>query len=652
MNDRRRILVSSIFIMAGVVLCATATAITILYRTAFDEERANLLEIATGQARFMEAVARFDAVHSRDAHPNGSVAATLSQIADAYEHYQGFGKTGEFVIARRDGERIIFLLPYRHGDGSDPDPVPWLSELAGPMRLALSGEEGTTVGLDYRGEAVLAAYAPVAILDFGVVAKIDLAEVRAPFVMAGAATCGVTFLLVVLGTGLVLRVCGPLTRRLETSEARTRAIVETAADGIVTTDECGSIKSFNPAAERMFGYPADEVIGKVLNLVLTPVDGENRDDVLTSCAGACCDRKSSTCCEAVGWRKDGTSFPVDLSLSEMRLGKTRKFSVIMRDISERKQGAEAQGKSEERLRLTLDAVSDGGWDWNVPTGEVHYSDPWLESLGYKRDEVPPHISFWESIVHPDDLPHTKEVLNAHLHGRTPHYESENRLRASSGEYRWNLDRGRVVARDDAGKPLRMVGTDTDITERKQAAEALRESERRFQLLYEDAPLGYQSLDTNGMMLTVNRAWLDLLGYAQEEVHGRWFGDFLTPSSQDAFRERFPRFKEKGETRGAEFEMQCKDGSTITVAIDGQVSRDEEGRFKQTHCILHDITERKRAEVELASTVAELQQFDRLTVGREERMIELKREVNEMARKAGLAPPYDTALVEAGGPGDV
>ncbi len=521
MNDRRRILVSSIFIMAGVVLCATATAITILYRTAFDEERTNLLEIATGQARFMEAVARFDAVHSRDAHPNGAVAATLSQIADAKQHHQGFGKTGEFVIARRDGDRIVFLFPYRHGDGGDPDPVPWASELAGPMRLALSGEEGTTVGLDYRGEVVLAAHAPVAVLDFGVVAKIDLTEVRAPFVTAVGASCGVTLLLVLIGTGLVLRVCGPLTRRLEASEARTRAIVETAADGIVTMDQRGSIKSFNPAAERMFGYPADEVIGKVLNLVVTPVDGENRDDVLTSCAGACCDGKSSTCCEAVGWRKDGTSFPIDLSLSEMRPGKTCKFSIIVRDITERKRGEEALRESEERLRLTLDAASDGGWDWNVPTGEVHYSDRWLESLGYKRDEVAPRISFWESIVHPDDLPHAKEALNAHLDGRTPHYENENRLRTASGEYRWNLDRGRVVARDDAGKPLRMVGTDTDITQRKEA------------------------------------------------------------------------------------------------------------------------------EAELTSTVEELQQFDRLTVGREERMIELKHQVNEMARKAGLAPPYDTALVEAG-----
>ncbi len=124
--------------------------------------------------------------------------------------------------------------------------------------------------------------------------------------------------------------------------------------------------------------------------------------------------------------------------------------------------------------------------------------------------------------------------------------------------------------------------------------ALRESEERFRLLYENAPLGYQSLDENGHFLEVNQAWLDTLGYDREEVIGRWFGDFLAPGYQDHFKINFPKFKAAGEIHWVEFEMLRKDGSQVSVAFDGQIGRDEQGRFRQTHCILHDISEIKRS----------------------------------------------------------
>ena len=124
---------------------------------------------------------------------------------------------------------------------------------------------------------------------------------------------------------------------------------------------------------------------------------------------------------------------------------------------------------------------------------------------------------------------------------------------------------------------------------------LRADYDRLQQLYQRAPLGYQSLDENGCFLTVNQAWLDILGYAEEEVIGRNFGDFLHPEWQDHFRENFPRFKAIGEILGVEFEMLCRDGRTITVAFDGRIGRDQEGRFQQTHCIFRDITARKAEE---------------------------------------------------------
>jgi PAS domain S-box-containing protein len=133
------------------------------------------------------------------------------------------------------------------------------------------------------------------------------------------------------------------------------------------------------------------------------------------------------------------------------------------------------------------------------------------------------------------------------------------------------------------------------SELEYSKEALRESESLFKMLYEKAPLGYQSLDENGHFIVVNQTWLDTLGYTREEVIGKSFADFLHSDWRDHFKENFPRFKSIGEVLEVEFEIVKKNGDLILVSFTGKISRDKKGDFQQTHCIFHDITERKRAE---------------------------------------------------------
>jgi len=135
---------------------------------------------------------------------------------------------------------------------------------------------------------------------------------------------------------------------------------------------------------------------------------------------------------------------------------------------------------------------------------------------------------------------------------------------------------------------------TDFNERKQVEESLRMSEERYQLLFNKAPLGYQSLDIDGNFIEVNQQWLDTLGYEQQEVIGKWFGDFLTPAYKDCFRKRFPKFKAQGHIH-SEFEMLHKNGNILFIAFEGKIGYDLKGDFKQTHCILQDITDKKRTE---------------------------------------------------------
>ena len=142
---------------------------------------------------------------------------------------------------------------------------------------------------------------------------------------------------------------------------------------------------------------------------------------------------------------------------------------------------------------------------------------------------------------------------------------------------------------------RIQELEQELSERERIEEALRESQARFQLLYERAPLGYQSLDEDGNFIEVNPAWLNILGYSREEVIGKSFSEFLHPDWRDHFKEYFPRFKALGEVLGVEFEIVKKDGSSLLVSFNGNIGRDKYGCFQQTHCVFQDITERKKAE---------------------------------------------------------
>ena len=144
---------------------------------------------------------------------------------------------------------------------------------------------------------------------------------------------------------------------------------------------------------------------------------------------------------------------------------------------------------------------------------------------------------------------------------------------------------------------------SDCTARQLAEEDLRRSEEKFHLLFDQAPLGYQSLDEAGHILEVNQTWLDLMGYPREEVLGRWFGAFLLPGAQDLFQEGFTRLKADGEVSAVDWEMVRQDGTTIVASFNGRVIRDEQGKFLRTHCLFEDITARRQAERELKKSLS-------------------------------------------------
>ncbi len=238
LSDRSRLLLL-VGVMALVAVAIAGVSISTLYRISLDAEKARLVGMAQAQARLLEAVARFDQQFSTNDDPEGARAATIAQVLDAFQHYEGFGESGEFVLAERVGEEISFLASRQRAGRTPNHTVPWSPELAEPMRRALLGESGTITGPDYVGVTVIAAYEPVAGLNLGFVAKMDLAEMRRPFVKAAifSALGGAVILLV--GVLLFRFISAPFVQReeaeaaLRASEYRLSAILELAVKAVV-----------------------------------------------------------------------------------------------------------------------------------------------------------------------------------------------------------------------------------------------------------------------------------------------------------------------------------------------------------------------------------------------------------------------------------
>ncbi len=188
--------------------------------------------------------------------------------------------------------------------------------------------------------------------------------------------------------------------------------------------------------------------------------------------------------------------------------------------AERHRAAAALRESEERLRLALEAANQGLYDLNVVTGEAQVSPEYATMLGYDPAEFRETNDAWVARLHPDDREPVAAVYRDYIAGRIPAYQVEFRQRTRSGDWKWILSLGRIQARDAQGRPLRMLGTHTDITARKLAEEALRESEERFRTVVQNVQAVIYILDRDGVFELSEGMGLQALGLEPGEVVGR------------------------------------------------------------------------------------------------------------------------------------
>lgn len=248
---------------------------------------------------------------------------------------------------------------------------------------------------------------------------------------------------------------------------------------------------------------------------------------------------------------------------------------------------------EQRLSLILESTTEGYWDWNITRGEVHYGDAWLSSLGYSPTDLPKDTSFWESIIHPDDLPEFESHLQSHLRGTTPALDCELRLRGKSGHYKWFRARGKVVQRNRRGIAIRMVGTVLDIQSRKVAQDQLAKSQAQLEALFESSEDIIWTVDSTDFALrTFNKNFDDLVFETsglrpRSGMHPEELGP---PERAVLWRELYAEILEQGFI-DCDFQLFQK---PIALHLTAHcLTRD--GRIFGISLFGHDITERKRTE---------------------------------------------------------
>lgn len=253
------------------------------------------------------------------------------------------------------------------------------------------------------------------------------------------------------------------------SEARKSAILKAALDCIIAMDHEGRITEFNPAAERIFGYRREDVLGKeVADLIIPPsLRDEHRRGLaryLRTGEGEIIGRRV----ELTAMRSDGSEFPVELAITRVDLPGPPLFKGFVRDISQRRLAEEALRESEERLQQAMAAGRMGAWEWDLGTDEVRWSETLERIHGLAPGEFPGTFEAFLRDVHEDD----RELVRAEI-SRTVsdggEYRMEYRIVRPDGVERWLEARGRLHA-GSGGEPTRMSGICTDVTERREAEE--------------------------------------------------------------------------------------------------------------------------------------------------------------------------------------
>lgn len=390
-------------------------------------------------------------------------------------------------------------------------------------------------------------------------------------------------------------------------------VLDTMLDGLIVIDSKGVIQSVNRAGIALFGYQPEDVIGKNVKMLMPEPYHANHDDYLKNYLTTGERKVIGIGREVSARRKDGSVFPMELGINEMRVGDARMFVGTIRDITQRKETESLMQKyihaladSEERYKLCADGLSVGVWDWDVLTNGLYWS-PHYKKIIRTEGLLKDNYEDWEQRLHPEDKQHTVDMLQGHLIHHTP-YNVEYRLRCDDGNYIWIHAKGQAVW-DDKGRARRMVGSIEDISWRKIAEGQLKDEAERLSAVMNTVLDGLITITDQGMIRSFNMSASRIFGYTPEEVIGQNV-KMLMPdpyhSNHDTYLKNYLTTGDKKVIGiGREVSAKRKDGSVFPMELGiNEMRINNERMFVGT---IRDITERKAAETLMQDYLKKLTQ---------------------------------------------
>ncbi len=375
---------------------------------------------------------------------------------------------------------------------------------------------------------------------------------------------------------------------IQESEERLAGIIGSAMDAIITIDEQQLVTNFNGSAERMFCCNAGEALGQSINRFIPERFPPAHAAHITP-FGSTSDtkRQMGTLGTIYGLRANGEEFPIEASISQLQAQGEKFYTVILRDISQRKQAEDALEASERHFRELIELIPQLVWTC-LPNGYCDYFNPqWVQYTGLPEDQQ--LGSAWLNQLHPDDREHTaSEWEHTVAQGRP--FEAEFRIRRADGMYRWFQTRA-IPFRDDHDVILKWFGTNTDIHDRK----LWEELQGRLGSIIEYSDDAIISKSLNGTVQTWNQGAERMFGYAAEEIIGK---SILTLIPSERHQEETAIMKNiQDGNRFQHFETirRRKDGSCIDVSLTISPVKNAGGTIIAISKIARDISARKRTE---------------------------------------------------------
>ncbi len=379
-------------------------------------------------------------------------------------------------------------------------------------------------------------------------------------------------------------------------------------DGIIWELDVASF-SFtyvSPQAERILGYPLSAWF-ETPSVWLRQLHPEDRDPTLATCLA------ETRACRGhdLQYRMiaaDGhTVWMRDIITVVVENGEPVALRGLMVDITDAHETEERLRASERRLELALEGAELYFWELDLHDMRLEYAGDFPALLGYGPDEIEACAEAWEALVHPDDRPAMTAAWRCHLEGHSPAFEVDFRLHTKTGTWKWLQARGKIVERDAEGRPLRVSGTDRDITAQMEAQRAERESEARFRATFEQAAVGMAHFSPDGFCLRANRKFAQMLGYAPEEMIGKHFRELTHPDDADRVAGVLERMG-RGELDAFQLDKRylLKDGSYIWGQSTISTARGDRGGTRFFNVVASDITERIEGEQRVRELQGRLQ----------------------------------------------